>query len=258
MSVDLVAFQYLLQGMRERFLDELGERCDEFDNLILSLERNPANREAFDELYRGVHSLKGSGGTHGLPILTSICHQLENLLTEANGGDGFSEAVASQALAYVDLLRRAEGPGREENPDYSVVEAGLERLRLATLESRHAVLIAETSAMMTRICQKALDNLPVRVNLVDNGLAALERLLHEPFDLLIVGRELKELNGPAVLAALRASQARNRNITAILLTSNREDIPAFSRVDHILARDQKLAANLRAAAEKALHRSTPG
>jgi len=254
MSVDLAAFQYLLQGMRERFLDELGERCDKFDNLILSLERNPAHHNAFDELYRGVHSLKGSGGTHGLPILTSICHQLENLLTEANGGGGFSGAVASQALAYVDLLRRVEGPGRDENPDYSMIEADLEQLRLATLESRHAVLIAETSAMMKRISQKALEGLPVRITPVDNGLTALERLLHEPFDLLILGRELKELDGVAVLAALRASQTRNRNITAVLLTSNRDDIPEFARVDHVLTRDQKLAANLRATAQQALLR----
>lgn len=254
MSLDLAEFQYLLQGMRERFLDELGERCDRFDNLILALERNPSDRETFDELYRGVHSLKGAGGTHGLPIITRICHQLENLLTEAKGRGQFNEPVISQALAYVDLLRRVEAPGRQENPDYAQVEADLERLREATLKSRHAVLMGETSGMMIGLCQKALDTLPVRIDLVDSGLAALQRLLHEPFDLIILGRELKELNGVAVLAALRASQSRNRHIPAILLTSNRDDIPACAAIDHILARDQKLVTNLRAAAEATLRR----
>jgi len=76
MTTNMEAFQALLEGMRADFLAELPERCDSFDESILALEKSPDDREAFNELYRGVHSLKGSGGTHGLSIITTLCHQL--------------------------------------------------------------------------------------------------------------------------------------------------------------------------------------
>ncbi len=66
------------------------------------------------------------------------------------------------------------------------------------------MLIVESARLMTELYQKMLRDLPLQLTNEDNGLTALERLLHEPYDLLIVGRELKELNGIALMAALRS------------------------------------------------------
>jgi chemotaxis protein histidine kinase CheA len=237
-------FQILLKEMRESFLSELSERCDSCDALILALEKTPDDREAFNELYRRVHSLKGSGGTHGLAIITTLCHQLENLLSETDARQGFGPAFATRALAYVDLLRQVGQAARDDNPDYSAIEAELEILRQLTLQRRKAGLIAESSLVMAGLYQKALENLPLQLTVVDDGLAALARLLQEPFDFVIVGGELKELNGMAVMAALRAARGRNQNIPAILVSSKRDAIPEYARFSAALSRDQKLAENL--------------
>jgi chemotaxis protein histidine kinase CheA len=238
------AFQALLEGMRADFLAELPERCDGFDESILALEKSPDDREAFNKLYRGVHSLKGSGGTHGLSIITTLCHQLENLLSETDAQQGFGTAFATRALAYVDLLRQVETTAHHDKPDYSGIEAELEALRLLTLQRRKAGLIAESSTVMAGLYQKALEALPLQLTVVDDGLTALARLLHEPFDFVIVGRELRELNGMALMAALRAGEARNQNIPAILVSSKRDAIPDQVRFSATLSRDQKLADNL--------------
>lgn len=113
----LEAFQALLEGMRADFLAALPERCDRCDDLILTLEISPNDREAFNELYRSVHSLKGSGGTHGLSIITALCHQLENLISETDARRGFGEVFATRALAYVDLLRQVEQAAGQTHPD---------------------------------------------------------------------------------------------------------------------------------------------
>lgn len=252
MTTNLETFQALLLGIRERFLDELPERCDSFDNLILSLEKAPDDREAFNELFRGVHSLKGSGGTHGLSILTTLCHQLENLLTEASDAHDFGEAFVARALAYMDLIRRVEVYGRKVKPDYSDLEVDLETLRQSMLKSRKAGLIAESSEVMTQIYQQAFAGMPVQLSAVDSGLVALERLLRERFDFVVVGRELKDLNGIALMVALRASNASNRNIPAILVSNNHDAIPAHAKFQAILARDQHLASNLVAAIQPVL------
>lgn len=249
MTANLEAFQALLAKMRNEFLGELPERCDRLDELILTLEKSPDNRDAFDELYRGAHSLKGSGGTHGLSIITTLCHQLENHLTETDAKHGFGAAFASRALAYVDLLRQVESIAQQSNPNYSAIEADLEALRQEGLQSRKTGLIAESSAMMAALYQQALGEMPLQLTLVDNGLAALERLLHEHYDFVIVGREVRELNGIAMIVALRSSQVHNQNIPAILVSSKLGSVPDHAGFSATIARDKNLADNLVAAVQ---------
>jgi len=249
MSTNLEAFQALLARMREEFLAELPRRCDRLDELILTLEKDPGNHESFDELYRGVHSLKGSGGTHGLSIITTLCHQLENHLTETDAKHGFGAAFASRALAYVDLLRQVENIARQNNPNYSAIEADLEALRQEGLQSRKTGLIAESSPMMAALYQQALGHMPLKLTLVDNGLTALERLLHEHYDFVIVGREVRELNGIAMIVALRSSQVGNQNIPAVLVSSKLGSVPDHAGFSATIARDKNLADSLVAAVQ---------
>ncbi len=252
MSSGTTAFQALLDNMRREFVDGLPERCDSLEEWILALEAAPDSRETFNELYRGVHSLKGAGGTHGLSIVTTLCHQLENALTEAESQQNFGSIFASGALAYVDLLRQIVVQARCDRPDYSGIEDALETLHRSGLQSRKAGLIAEPSSAMAGFYQQALTVLPVQLTVVDNGLTALERLLHESFDFVIVGRELKELNGIALIAALRASQGRNHRIPALLLTSRGNSLPDQAHFNAVIARDQKQAENLVAAVRQVL------
>jgi len=112
MNTNMDAFQALLAGMPREFSGELPERCDRCDDLILTLEISPNDREAFNELYRSVHSLKVRARTHGLSIITTLCHQLENLISETDARRGFGEVFATRALAYVDLLRQVERVAR--------------------------------------------------------------------------------------------------------------------------------------------------
>jgi chemotaxis protein histidine kinase CheA len=252
MSSNMNDFQALLDKMREEFLGELPEKCDHLDDLILVLEKNPDDRDAFNELYRGVHSLKGSGGTHGLSIITTICHQLETLLTETDIKGNFGTEFARQSLACIDLLRKVVDYARQEKPNYATIEAGLESLRDAGLQDRRTGLIAESSPVMSNLYQQALERLPLQLTVVGNGLAALERLIHEPFDLVIVGREVKDLNGIAMMAALRASLARNSNIPSILVSSTQGSVPDHAGFSVIISRDKNLADNLVAAVKSLL------
>jgi CheY-like chemotaxis protein len=121
-----------------------------------------------------------------------------------------------------------------------------------TLQRRKAGLIAESSSVMAGLYQKALETLPLQLTVVDDGLTALACLLHEPYDFVIVGGELKELNGMALMTAVRTAEARNQHIPAILVSSKRDAIPEHARFSAILSRDQQLAGNLVAAVRAVL------
>ncbi len=244
MSTSIEQFQALLKSMANAFLDELPERCQRVEQRLLALEQAPDNTEAFNELFREVHSLKGSGGTHGLKIVTSICHQLENQLTESRSQQRFDSAFTSRALAHVDLLSRVQGYALAGSDDFAELEAELDTLRQDTLRNRKAGLIAESSPLMVNLYEKALAHLPLQLTVANDGLQALELLLHEPFDFVIVGRELKELNGVALMLALRAAQARNHKTAALLVSSNQTDIPQAAGFEVVLLRNRNLSKNL--------------
>jgi chemotaxis protein histidine kinase CheA len=250
--MDTQTYQYLLLQMRNEYLQQLPERCDLLDSLILTLEKMPDDRDAFNELFRGVHSLKGSGGTLGVGVVTTICHQFETLLSETDARRDFGENFATRALAYVDLLRRIVALAQQENQNYAPIESELEKLRLATLQNRKTGLIAESSSTMAGFYQHALQGLPLQLVVESNGLAALGRLLHESFDFVITGREIDGLSGVALMSALRANHARNKDVAAILVTSRNEKIPESAEFNAVITRDQHLAANLLAAVQKLL------
>lgn len=230
----------LLQHMRQTFLNEMGERCDRLEQKTLQLEKTPADRGVFEELYRGVHSLKGSGGTHGLHIISAICHHFENHLTEADGACDFGGNCISSALAYIDLLRKAQQVSCEDNPDYASLEAELEGLRESQTLQLIEVLMAEPSNIMQQVLRKALADQPVQISMVDDGIAAIELLMRQKFHVVILARELDRLNGVAVVAAIRASQGRNAESPFILLTSNPETVPPNVDIDKVLPRDKHL------------------
>ena len=246
MSDGMDKFQQLLREMRNSFLAEVPERCDQIETLLLALEARLDDRESFNELYRNVHSLKGSGGTHGLVVISNICHQLENILARFDAGGLDGEAI-SLSLTHVDLLRQVIERAYNEEDDFADIQGALVELQPRTKQARRSVLIAESSAMMAKLCQKALAGEQVQLTLVQDGLSALQHLTRDRYDLLVLGRELAQLNGIAVVAALRAANSNNSQLPVILLTSNHTGLPEHLHIDQVIPRDNQLASRLAAA-----------
>jgi CheY-like chemotaxis protein/HPt (histidine-containing phosphotransfer) domain-containing protein len=233
-------FTQLLAGMRDDFVVELPERCDFIEDGVLALERGTVH--AFDELYRQIHNLKGSGGTFGLPLITSICHQFEGFVSDARGR--FDSLAVSYALSYVDLLRRvAEAPDRD-GVFAITIEQDLEQLRISSMPGCASVLLVEPSVATRKFCQGVLEPLAVRMVSQDRGLPTLELLLHQPFDLLIAARELPDLNALALVAALRESGKRNKDIPVILISSSSVPAPAYLNIHTTIKRDVEFVSTL--------------
>lgn len=233
-------FDMLLAEMQADFLDELPERCGRIEQGVLALERQQP--DAFNELYRQVHSLKGTGGMFGVPVITTICHQFETFISEAR--TRFNQQASSTSLAYVDLLRKTAQPGGRDTAGVAAIEQVLDRLRAGTLSGRASVLLAEPSDSMRKLYREVFAGKAIHLVTVDKGLAALERMLHESFDLLVASRELPDINAIAVLAALRDSDGRNKDIPAILISSNPAPVPKRLGVRAIVRRDPKLVPTL--------------
>ena len=80
------------------FLEESNEHLESLNNCLLELERNPADREVLDEIFRISHTIKGMAGTMGFNRTAELTHEMENLL------DDIRKHKISVDTGLVDLL----------------------------------------------------------------------------------------------------------------------------------------------------------
>ena len=233
-------FEILMAEILADFLDELPGKCNDLEDAVLSLENKQPG--AFDELFRQVHSLKGTGGGVGIPIITTICHQLESFIGETKSC--FDNKAANTALAFIDLLRKTIAAEGREPLGIAVIEQALDQMRVTSLSGRASILIVEPSQTLRFLFQKEFANPLTQLHLLKNGMEALQRMLQEPFDLLIISRELSDLNAIAVVAALREARCRNSDIPVILVSSNPAPVPGHLAVHAIVRRDVHLIPEL--------------
>jgi len=245
----------LLEQLKANFLSELPDQCQELSTLVLSLTQHPENQSIYEDLYRRVHSLKGSAGTHGIHVISQVCHHFEDLLgTLDDASTQINNTFANNCLSYVDLIQDAIKAAQHAHADYTAIEHELEHIRQTLSKNNYRGMVIEPSATMTLMCKDALSSLPVQLSLLNNSLTALERLLQEKFDFLILGKELKPLNGVALISALRVSGSVNSSMPTIMITSDaKKGIPEYAKPNYIVKRDIQLTDNLARAIESIIN-----
>lgn len=69
------------------FLIETGEGLAELDNDLILLESDPGDIQRLSNIFRTVHTIKGTCGFIGLPRLERVAHAAENLLGRFRDGE---------------------------------------------------------------------------------------------------------------------------------------------------------------------------
>lgn len=65
---------------KDLFISESLEHLDQLNQSLLSLEKDPNNPNALNEIFRTSHTLKGMAATMGFDQITELTHQMENVL----------------------------------------------------------------------------------------------------------------------------------------------------------------------------------
>ncbi|MHA1975333.1 MAG: chemotaxis protein CheA [Candidatus Hodarchaeales archaeon] len=92
------------EEFQEVMLSELFERIEELNTGLMTLEKDPTQKEAYDSILRTLHSLKGLFSLSGYPQLSSLTHSMENLLTSIDSAR--LDKVILLLFQYSDELRR--------------------------------------------------------------------------------------------------------------------------------------------------------
>ncbi|MEZ4702896.1 MAG: chemotaxis protein CheA [Rhodothermales bacterium] len=90
----------------ESFVVEATEILDNLDNKLLSLEDHIHDRALVDEIFRDVHTVKGSAGFLNLQQLSHIAHHFEDVLNRLRRGDiEFHPAMMDVMFAAYDQMK---------------------------------------------------------------------------------------------------------------------------------------------------------
>lgn len=121
------------EQIKEIFIEEANEIIEKLDIDIINFEENSADKGLLDELFRGVHTLKGSANSFGFSRLGDFVHHFEDVLDYYRNSDEVAtDKSIDLFLASVDIIKDVMWREIEENdgvPDnYGEVLEGIKAI----------------------------------------------------------------------------------------------------------------------------------
>lgn len=112
------------EQLKNIFIEEASEIIEKLDADIVDFESDTGNKELINELFRGVHTLKGNANAFGFTRLGGFVHHFEDLLDNYRSpGAVVPESAVDTLLKSVDVIKEtlnyevAESDGLPENYD---------------------------------------------------------------------------------------------------------------------------------------------
>ncbi len=127
-----------MDDLLTEFLTETAENMDQLDQDLVALESNPEDPTLLSNIFRLVHTIKGTCGFLGLPRLEGVAHCAENVLGKIRDGElDVSEQAISLVLQALDkikeLLDSLEKNGVEPQGDDTTLKDNLNAMADGTL-----------------------------------------------------------------------------------------------------------------------------
>ncbi|WP_284198667.1 Hpt domain-containing protein, partial [Azospirillum oryzae] len=95
-----------MDDLLSEFLTETNENLSVLDVELVRLEQNPNNPELLSNIFRLVHTIKGTCGFLGLPRLEKVAHASENVLGKFRDGElTINPEAVSLILQALDTIK---------------------------------------------------------------------------------------------------------------------------------------------------------
>ena len=94
-----------MDELLREFLTETAESLDHVDAQLVRFEREPNNGQVLSNIFRLVHTIKGTCGFLGLPRLEALTHAAETLMGKFRDGMAVTGEAVSLVLAAIDRIK---------------------------------------------------------------------------------------------------------------------------------------------------------
>ncbi|HEY1363317.1 MAG TPA: chemotaxis protein CheW [Xanthobacteraceae bacterium] len=211
-----------MDELLREFLTETGETLDLVDVELVRFEQEPNNTGILDNIFRLVHTIKGTCGFLGLPRLEALTHAAEALMGHFRGGRPVTGEAVTLVLATIDRikalleeleLRQAEPEGNDQD-----IIAELQRMAAVVAlgpagESR--VAAAATPAAADKPAPRQ-DSGRIASHSIRVHVDTLEHLMTMVSELVLTRNELIEIVRRHADSEFKAPLQRLSNVTVEL------------------------------------------
>jgi two-component system chemotaxis sensor kinase CheA len=170
-----------MDDLLSEFLTEANESISVLDVELVKLEQNPNDPALLGNIFRLVHTIKGTCGFLGLPRLESVAHAAENVLGKVRDGElTVSPTAVSLILESLDCIKMIMGELEAKEAEPAGDDSGL-IARLNQLANGEAIAAAATEppaamqsapAVATEKTSEAADDVSIEVQAEATGSAA--------------------------------------------------------------------------------------
>src|SRR6267154_2916156 len=99
----------LMDDLLREILTETNESLDTVDNQLVRFEQDPNNAKILDNVFRLVHTIKGTCGFLGLPRLEALAHAGETLMSKFRDGMPVTAEAVTLILSSIDRIKEILG-----------------------------------------------------------------------------------------------------------------------------------------------------
>src|ERR1019366_36387 len=140
-----------MDDLLREFLTETSESLDTVDNQLVRFEQEPNNAKILDNIFRLVHTIKGTCGFLGLPRLEALAHAGETLMGNFRDGMPVTGQAVTLILSSIDRIKEILGglEATEVEPEgadqdlivklQQMVERGMEAMAVSAAPVQRAI-----------------------------------------------------------------------------------------------------------------------
>lgn len=138
-----------MQEILNDFLTESTEMIDVLDQRFITLESDPNNADLLNEIFRAMHSMKGSAGFLGFNHLVDVTHRAESILNKMRQGEmAVVPAVINVILETVDVVKAIMADIRQTGTDKNVPTTAMAKKLDEVLSGTTGVVEAPAAVQM--------------------------------------------------------------------------------------------------------------
>jgi two-component system chemotaxis sensor kinase CheA len=154
---------FFMDDLLREFVTETNESLDVVDVELVRFEQDPNNAKILDNIFRLVHTIKGTCGFLGLPRLETLAHAAENVMGKFRDGMPATNEAVTVILATIDrikeILESLEREQREPEGAAADLIADLERIAERTVAAAEKTPTVPTPERVLRPDEVSLEEL---------------------------------------------------------------------------------------------------